>query len=95
MLYKMTKERPSPADQIAAVVGQQSRPPRVGAAGFHEEGSPVGEEGPKGYETDATDASAEELQEDVLNGNVLMVDQLWMWAIGPRESAWSARFTCS
>jgi len=33
------------------------------------------------------DSDAKELEEagDALNGNVLMVDQLWMWAIGPSK----------
>lgn len=77
MLYKLTKERPCNTGGQANFYGQ----------GSSSRSAPDSRGGSK----PASVASGKEQDNepdkdmDILNGNVLMVDQLWMWVLGSRE----------
>jgi hypothetical protein len=78
MLYKMTKERIVPSDPADSNTCDSSE----GAA--RRTARETSSLKSKTHEADC-DCSEEESaqnENDVLNGNVLMVDQLWMWTIG-------------
>lgn len=84
MLYKMTKEKPATLPDQAEADAAYGGAGRGGSRGAGREASSVKS---RAHE-DACECSEEEesvIEEDVLNGNVLMVDQLWMWAIGPSK----------
>ncbi|KAH7165649.1 hypothetical protein EDB81DRAFT_779970 [Dactylonectria macrodidyma] len=74
MLYKLTKER-------GRMMGEQAWLDRHGSSSSAETGGSASKRS-KTSQTDG-DQSPEEgdAEDDVLNGNVLMVDQLWLWAI--------------
>lgn len=77
MLYKLTKERVYfPGQQRDLnTQGSSSRPGSDGGGSWRERvGGQVG-----------SDTEGDELKEDVLNGNVLMVDQLWLWVLNSGE----------
>lgn len=82
MLYKMTKERIALSDQVGADTYEN---PGEGQRRARRETSSAGSK----PHTDNCECSEEEEtpvnEEDVLEGNVLMVDQLWMWAVGPSK----------
>lgn len=79
MLYKLTKERTCVPNPQIGMYGQGSS----SSSGTGESGG-TGSRRSK-HESDKSDNSEDEEQEEVLNGNVLMVDQLWLWAIDSRE----------
>lgn len=79
MLYKLTKERgpvggggERTAWDRQASVGSEA----TGSSGGGKSKLSGGEEGEEGEE--------KRQEDEVLNGNVLMVDQLWLWAIDSR-----------
>ncbi|KPM40790.1 hypothetical protein AK830_g5750 [Neonectria ditissima] len=72
MLYKLTKER-------GQIPGEQAWLDRQGSTGSAETGGSSSRRS-KSSKMDG-EQSDEKPQDDVLNGNVLMVDQLWLWAI--------------
>lgn len=87
MLYKMTKERIS----LSELVGPDTyeNPNEVkdskSTRGSRRETSSLHA---TTLEDDCESSDEElsaEVEADVLNGNVLMVDQLWMWVIGPSK----------
>lgn len=84
MLYKMTKERIALSDQVGADTYDnpgESAPSAPSAPRTRRETSSAGSKA----HADDCECSEEETtvnEEEVLNGNVLMVDQLWMWAVG-------------
>ncbi|KAH7145901.1 hypothetical protein B0J13DRAFT_525420 [Dactylonectria estremocensis] len=74
MLYKLTKER-------GRMMGEQAWLDRHGSSSSAETGGSSSKKS-KTSHTDGDQSQEEEDAEDnVLNGNVLMVDQLWLWAI--------------
>lgn len=75
MLYKLTKERALVPGLEPALYGQMSDS-SAGTEGSESRRSKTGSQY-GGHE--------DEREDDVLNGNVLMVDQLWLWAIDTRE----------
>ena len=84
MLYKMTKERIAQSDQVGIDTYDN---PGDGIRQTMRETSSTGSKGSK-VRADDGDLSEEETavnEEEVLNGNALMVDQLWMWAVGPSK----------
>lgn len=84
MLYKMTKERIAPSDRVGVDTYDN---PGGGVNQTRRETSSTGSKGSKAHADDG-DLSEEESavnEEEVLNGNALMVDQLWMWAVGPSK----------
>lgn len=84
MLYKMTKERISLSDQVGADTYDNP------AEGPHQARRETSSVGSKAHTDDCECSEEEETPvkaEDVLEGNVLMVDQLWMWAVGPSKEA--------
>ncbi|KAK7413728.1 hypothetical protein QQX98_007371 [Neonectria punicea] len=72
MLYKLTKER-------GQIPGEHAWLDRQGSTGSAETGGSSSRRS-KSSKMDG-EQNEETPQEDVLNGNVLMVDQLWLWAI--------------
>jgi hypothetical protein len=93
VLYKMTKE------EADSSWNRESEPNRWGNEGWvntsftvrddvSADGEPAGEYQEDGDSETDEDGSRDEdkLEEDVLNGNVLMVDQLWMWTVDTRAS---------
>lgn len=79
MLYKLTKERRCTPEQAAELRTQQSS----GGQGSTKANSTSWRERWNWREWFQEEPAVEE---DVLNGNVLMVDQLWIWVINSRES---------
>jgi hypothetical protein len=80
MLYKLTKERTFAPGLGPGLHGQMSNS-SSGSSGS----------GSRRSKTSSQDGEDEEGCEDaILNGNVLMVDQLWLWAIDSRKSSISA-----
>ncbi|SPN98959.1 uncharacterized protein DNG_01998 [Cephalotrichum gorgonifer] len=79
MLYKMTKERIPLSDQVG--VDSYDNPPRR-TQKTRRETSSVGSKD-HADDCECSDEEPTVNEDDVLNGNVLMVDQLWMWAVGP------------
>ncbi|CAM1507855.1 Fc.00g047030.m01.CDS01 [Cosmosporella sp. VM-42] len=70
MLYKLTKERPSLPGEKTGLRREWS------SSGAGMDGSS------RSHRSQGSQSSDEEEEEEgVLNGNVLMVDQLWLWAI--------------
>lgn len=92
MLYKMTKERFNEegileSDQYEARPAYRVNTGQSVADQVPEDDDDDGDD--TAPESDAEDAEWKPLQhEDVLDGNVLMVDQLWMWVI---DSSMSSR----
>lgn len=78
MLYKLTKERVSPYGEKRDVYmhGESSRAGSDGSSNWHNQA--VGR---------LPDAADEEAEEEVLNGNVLVVDQLWLWVLNNRNKS--------
>ena len=102
MLYKMTKERIALSDQVGPDTyenpgggdGKSARGTgRETSSLNNANGSAAANTNAHGHEDDCecSDEETSAPEEDVLNGNVLMVDQLWMWVIGPSTSR---RFSC-
>lgn len=77
MLYKLTKER-------GQLPGEQTWLDRQGSSSSAETGGSSSKKSKTGN-VDGDQDSEDEEKDDVLNGNVLMVDQLWLWAIDSRE----------
>jgi hypothetical protein len=76
MLYKLTKERKFAPGLGPGLHGQMSNS-SSGSSGS----------GSRRSKTSSQDGDNEEDSEEaILNGNVLMVDQLWLWAIDSRTS---------
>ena len=75
MLYKLTKERTCVPNAQVGMYGQGSST----SAGTGGTGSRRSRP-----ESDKSENSDDEEPDEVLNGNVLMVDQLWLWAIDSR-----------
>lgn len=73
MLYKLTKER-------GQLPGEQTWLDRQGSSSSAETGESSSKKSKTGN-VDGDQDSEDEEKDDVLNGNVLMVDQLWMWVI--------------
>ena len=83
MLYKLTKHEP--VQQAAPLPGLQARPRKNTKVSIH---SPVGQglstfkdELMGADEDSGIDEPDTDPEEDLKDGNVLMVDQLWLWAI--------------
>ncbi|KAF7559395.1 hypothetical protein G7046_g4757 [Stylonectria norvegica] len=76
MLYKLTKERTCLPGRRTDFFGEGSST----SAGTSSNGS----RRRKVKREDREQQSDEDSEDDVLNGNVLMVDQLWLWAIDSR-----------
>lgn len=89
MLYKLTKERTCLPGTKAGLRGQwSSTSAGTGGSGSHGSSSRKS----RSWREDKSDSSDDEEADNVLNGNVLMVDQLWLWAIDSRKtSAFSLR----
>ncbi|TVY80430.1 hypothetical protein LSUE1_G004752 [Lachnellula suecica] len=76
MLYKMTKQRGSnPSD----VLYEYNVEEKGEADGENVETPAEGEDGEDSDESES--GSEEEEDEDILDGNVLMVDQVWLWVV--------------
>jgi hypothetical protein len=95
MLYKLTKERYRDPSEYQGLFNQSTSD--VGSGGSSNK-SGSGSGSGSGARSGASHASwrekltkeaeengEEETEKDVLNGNVLMVDQLWLWTISTRE----------
>lgn len=84
MLYKMTKERIPLSDQVGDDTYDN---PGEGVRQTRRETSSANSKGSKAHadDGDLSEGEATINEEEVLNGNVLMVDQLWMWAVGPSK----------
>lgn len=81
MLYKLTKEREFAMDQNGELYSQVSS----SKSGSYEGGSGAASWRDRWAGRD--DESEEEAPEDkVLNGKVLIVDQMWLWTISTRKS---------
>ena len=78
MLYKLTKERPCLPGDKPGLHGQWSNTSARTGGSSSRSGKANGSDG----DLSSDDEGAED---DVLNGNVLMVDQLWLWAIDSRK----------
>ena len=74
MLYKLTKERSFAPGLGPGLHGQMSN----SSSGSSNSGS-------RGSKTSSNGDHDEDPEESILNGNVLMVDQLWLWAIDSRK----------
>ena len=81
MLYKMTKERISLSDQVGLDTYDN---PSESPHRTRRETSSAGSKA-HGDDCECSDEEAAVNEDEVLNGNVLMVDQLWMWAVGPSK----------
>ncbi|KAF7550345.1 hypothetical protein G7Z17_g5773 [Cylindrodendrum hubeiense] len=79
MLYKLTKER-------GHLPGEQAWIDRQGSSSSAETGESSSKKS-KTSKVDGDQDPEEEEKDDVLNGNVLMVDQLWLWAIDSQGDA--------
>ncbi|KAL6876089.1 hypothetical protein HDV57DRAFT_510485 [Trichoderma longibrachiatum] len=91
MLYKLTKERYRDPSEYQGLFNQSTSD--VGSGGSSNKsgsGSGSGSGGrsgashaswPEKLAKEAEENGEEETEKDVLNGNVLMVDQLWLWTI--------------
>ncbi|KAK7741936.1 hypothetical protein SLS62_010871 [Diatrype stigma] len=83
MLYKLTKERMTllpkdRQDMYSTRNAEDKQPPIISP------GSPLAMNADTPLNSDAASyeyESDEDLESDILDGNVLMVDQLWLWAI--------------
>lgn len=77
MLYKLTKERLCNTEGQASFYGQgsSSRSAADSRGGSKPASVASGKKEENGKHDDV----------DILNGNVLMVDQLWLWALGSRQ----------
>lgn len=78
MLYKMTKKRRKASSGVLISGKSDTSPQNIGSDGEHidEDEESLNEE----------DQSSDE---DVLDGTVLMVDQLWLWIVGNGTSSWA------
>lgn len=76
MLYKMTKQRQRRRNKVSG----RRRTEHEGDSRFNEKGGPATDQ----ESTDLEERDSDE-DEDVLDGTVLMVDQLWLWAISQGE----------
>lgn len=81
MLYKMTKQRPSHTDDIFKDKDKGENEDKNKNCRSEE----IEEE--KDAESEDSDSESEsEPDDDVLDGNVLMVDQLWLWIVDSGKS---------
>lgn len=86
MLYKLTKERTCLPGSKAGLRGQWSST-SAGSGGSGSHGSHgSSSRKSRSWREDKSDSSDDDEPDNVLNGNVLMVDQLWLWAIDSRKS---------
>ncbi|KAF4336469.1 hypothetical protein FBEOM_9677 [Fusarium beomiforme] len=74
MLYKLTKERTF-APGLGPGLHEQTSNSSSGSSGS----------GSRRSKTSSQDGNEEDPEDAILNGNVLMVDQLWLWAIDSRK----------
>ncbi|KAK2616940.1 hypothetical protein QQS21_000029 [Conoideocrella luteorostrata] len=78
MLYKLTKERTPPPDQKGAFLYKQGS----SNIAISESGSSQRSSGGSSWRERILGRNGDDGEEEkVLNGNVLMVDQLWLWVI--------------
>lgn len=90
MLYKLTKERSCDHEEHRGMYAHSSNS-RAGSYGSG--GSWREKERMAGLDRLAEEEGGEEEDDEgVLNGNVLMVDQLWLWVINSRESLFCHSF---
>jgi hypothetical protein len=82
MLYKLTKQGPQPSWGRMRVTGIPAPSPEAAEKSAEDEESSE-EEDDDGNSSDATTTYEEE--SDLRDGNLLMVDQLWLWAIDTCE----------
>ncbi|KAF9771549.1 hypothetical protein IL306_010812 [Fusarium sp. DS 682] len=75
MLYKLTKERTC-APGLGPGLHEQISNSSSGSSGS----------GSRRSKTSSQDGNEEDSEDAILNGNVLMVDQLWLWVIDSRKS---------
>lgn len=87
MLYKLTKERPCGPDQDGRT-GVYAQWSTTGSGGSSEKdaGQSSAASGWRERLTGRGQADNDAEEDSLLNGNVLMVDQLWLWVIHSRES---------
>lgn len=96
MLYKLTKERYYDVAEYRGLYSETSGSNVGSGESSNKSGSGSGGSGSgSGSQTaswreklnkQAEENGEEETEKDVLNGNVLMIDQLWVWTISTRES---------
>ena len=80
MLYKMTKQRSyHPNDTLYDYDTEKKADAGEKAQGDDEENQPDGDDDEDSDESES--GSEEESDEDILDGNVLMVDQVWLWIV--------------
>lgn len=79
MLYKLTKERVKPLGQQRDLYSQWSS----SEVGSDRSGSTSWRKQVLRQDSGVSEETASP-EDEVLNGNVLMVDQLWLWVIGSR-----------
>jgi hypothetical protein len=97
MLYKLTKERYYDVAEYRGLYSQTSGSGSASGESSNKSGngSGTGSGNAGGSRTgswrerlskqNGGENGDEEAEKDVLNGNVLMVDQLWIWTISTRE----------
>lgn len=97
MLYKLTKERYNDVAEYRGLYSQTSGSGSASGDSSNKSGngSGTGSRNAGGSRTgswrerlnkqNGGENGDEEVEKDVLNGNVLMVDQLWIWTISTRE----------
>ncbi|KAG9245954.1 hypothetical protein BJ878DRAFT_499088 [Calycina marina] len=89
MLYKMTKQRFAHHDEIYSGVSEEEkkRMDEIRRLAEEEENSSSSSDSSVNTDDELEDdeeeaeSEAEENEEDILDGNVLMVDQLWLWIV--------------
>ncbi|UNI19559.1 hypothetical protein JDV02_005740 [Purpureocillium takamizusanense] len=86
MLYKLTKERPCGPEQQDGRGGVYAQWSTAGSGGASEKdaGQSSGASGWRERLTGRAQADDTPEEDSLLNGNVLMVDQLWLWVIHSR-----------
>ena len=80
MLYKLTKQNPQPSWNRARVTGIPDPSLGVAQQSVNSKNPPEGANG----DSSDDDTSYEE-ESDLRDGNLLMVDQLWLWALDTSE----------
>jgi hypothetical protein len=80
MLYKMTKQRPHP-DDVPLQEGKEKEKLDSGKTSVQEDETGDDDQDATADSDSDIDSEAESDDEDILDGNVLMVDQLWLWIV--------------
>lgn len=82
MLYKMTKQRPQNSKKNLYSNDMKTTGSSSGETqGDGEENQEGGYDSEDSDESESGSGSEEESDEDILDGNVLMVDQVWLWIV--------------